>query len=53
MQNLADARRRIGDYFTRAFCREITHPDEPCGFQDANNFPQMFITRREQRRPLV
>jgi hypothetical protein len=48
MQNLADARRRIGDYFTRAFSSEITHADEPFGFQDANNFPQMIIARGEQ-----
>jgi hypothetical protein len=48
MQNLADARRGIGDYFTRAFSSEITHADEPFGFQDANNFPQVIITRGEQ-----
>ena len=48
MQNLADVRRRIGDYFTGALSSEITHADEPFGFQDANNFSQMIITRGEQ-----
>ena len=47
MQNLADARRRIGDYFARAFSREVAYADEPFGFQDSNNITQMFITGRE------
>src|SRR2546423_10547733 len=53
MKILPDASRRNGDYFTRAFTREIPHADEPFGFQDANNFPQMLITGGKQRRPLV
>jgi len=48
MQNLTDARRGIGDYFTRALSSEITHGDEPFGLQDANNFSQMIITGGEQ-----
>lgn len=52
MQNPANARRRIGDYFTRAFSGEITHADEPFGLQDANNLLQVIITRGEQQRSL-
>ena len=47
MQNLADARRWIGDYFTRAFCREITNTDEPLRLKDANDFPQVIVARAE------
>ena len=55
MQNLADARwvrcrtGGSGDNIARAFCREITNTDDPFRFKDANDFPQMFIARDEQR----
>ena len=53
MQNPAETDLSTGRNLPGAFKGKIADCDKPFRFQDANNFPQMIITRGEQRRPLI
>ncbi|MEY2466722.1 MAG: hypothetical protein QOD03_1243 [Verrucomicrobiota bacterium] len=49
MQDAANSEFVVRKNFRRAFHREITHADDPFGAQNIRRFPQMRITRREER----
>lgn len=49
MQDLAEMRRCISNYFARPFSREISDADDPFRFQDLDDFAQMIVAQSKQR----